>query len=304
MSTITNHPDHGYDEMVAVIRHSFARAAGNPIFTTDASGLFDAFLNGLPPEHRQHYKCRACERFFNNYGGLIWLNENGHPRTVMLPEGLGWSVPDFFVHAAAEMEYLILNAKITGVFLHRGDMLGEPATADSKRGVTWTHFHAPNPAPFSSPVHSAEQRMAELRQEHGMICAGLLKYRAPVVEQALALLVTGQLYRGERVLPTAQWLHELHAQVAGMARATRDNLIWRAAALAPTGFAHFSTGALSVLLDCLKAGTLFENLKEQWQRVMATENYMRAKAAPAAGNIQHAEKLAQALGFELSLQRR
>ena len=65
----------GYEELLECIRRSFAEAAkkdgSEPLFRTDANGLYDLFLNNLPAEARQHYNCNACRSFVNHYGGLV-----------------------------------------------------------------------------------------------------------------------------------------------------------------------------------------------------------------------------------------
>jgi hypothetical protein len=49
----------GYESFLASLCAHFGErtASSPPLFETTAEGLFEAFLGGLAPEHRQHYTC-------------------------------------------------------------------------------------------------------------------------------------------------------------------------------------------------------------------------------------------------------
>ena len=58
--------DDGYPQLLKSIRKNFNAAVYNtnePLFLTDAFGLYDLFLANLHAEARQHYNCRACRSF-------------------------------------------------------------------------------------------------------------------------------------------------------------------------------------------------------------------------------------------------
>lgn len=64
--------DPSYSEFERLIANRVASLRG-PLFTTNADGLFDAYLSGIPEERRQHYNCQCCKRFITNYGGLVTI---------------------------------------------------------------------------------------------------------------------------------------------------------------------------------------------------------------------------------------
>ena len=76
----------GYEQFLASVRAAFEKNMQedkSPLFTTDATDLFDLFLENLPADARQHYTCRACRRFVDTYGGLVRIDENGTKTPAM-----------------------------------------------------------------------------------------------------------------------------------------------------------------------------------------------------------------------------
>ena len=58
----TQRENDGYRELLAGIRRSFDEAVRDgeePLFTTNATGLYDMILSALPAQARQHYDCNA-----------------------------------------------------------------------------------------------------------------------------------------------------------------------------------------------------------------------------------------------------
>src|SRR5438045_2300863 len=84
--------DNDYASFERLIAARVADATG-PLFTTDAEKLFDAYLAGIPEPARQHYRCAACRRFLERYGGLVKIADDGCTEAVLW--GLA-DVPPFF----------------------------------------------------------------------------------------------------------------------------------------------------------------------------------------------------------------
>jgi hypothetical protein len=55
----------------------------SPLFTTDAAGLWDAYLASFPEGERQFHNCNACRHFVERYGGLVRISENGETTSAM-----------------------------------------------------------------------------------------------------------------------------------------------------------------------------------------------------------------------------
>lgn len=288
----------GYLDFLESIRQRFINetAVNPPLFTTSASGLFDAFLDALPAEARQHYTCSACRRFVERYGGLVTISPDGAAVSVMW----GDDAPAFFQPSIAAIRRLIRKASVTGVFLSEEAVWGEPITGE------WRHMAVTPSRPAYGP---SGQRMAQKREDFKMLLAGLAEFPLPVVEAALNLLRTESLYRSEKVLGVAEWLYKLHVACVACAEAKsekiRRNLIWQAVATAPAGFCHVRSTMIGTLLEDIAAGTLpFAEISRRFASKMNPTIYQRPQAAPAAGNIAQAEKIVADLGLERALHRR
>lgn len=288
----------GYEQFLSQVKANFAtvaKRASGVTFTTNAANLFELFLRALPEDARQHYTCNSCRSFFNHFGGLVTIGPNGN----LTP--LAWSgaeFPDFFRPAVYVLWRSVEMAKVTGVFYTKEATLGHPVTGE------WHHLHAAAPAVFMSTAKEPHQASAEKSEEYRMLRAAMAEYTPQNVMDAIALLKSGNLYRPERVLPTAEWLKDLYHKTAGEKNERKDNLVWLAVATAPAGFAHFKGGVLGTLLDDVKAGLPFSAIKARFDSKMDAGNYQRAQVAPDAGNIEQAERIVNQLGIAPSLARR
>lgn len=305
VSTDSHHDGDGYEAFLEGIRATFAeRTKGRaPLFTTDAARLFELFLGALPPERRQHYACNACRRFVDRFGGLVTIADDGSRTPVMWS---GERAPRFFADAIGAMSRAVGAAKVTGVFLSDERAWGMPQNR-SPKGI-WHHMHA-LPAKGlvfrSTALRNASQAMAEKHEEHGMLCRALAEFPIAVVEQAVALLTTGNLTRSEKHLEMAKWLHGLHAARGATKRADiRDALTWRAVATAPAGWCHVRSGMIGTLLEDVQAGLPFDEIKRRHDEKMDPIKYLRPQAAPTAGAIAQAEKVVAALRSAGALDRR
>lgn len=320
-ATITE-ADEGYDLLERLIADRMASTPG-PWFTTDATGLWEAYLDGIPAEQRQHYTCRCCRNFIERYGGLAVIDDKG------VHDPLVWTYDQvakfpFFADSINSLGVVVKKAKVTGVFRSSEKMLGTPQTAVSLRtniytgktpkyaGHTWTHLHGLNPTPYqATAVKNAGQAMAEKVEDYGVLCRGLADYSVAELTQAVRVLEADAVSRPEKTLGIASWFLGLQKQIQSLPgwrphsipRGT-FNLIWRAVATAPLGFCHVRNTVLATLLDDVKAGLPFDTISHKWQQKMHPLQYQRPQAAPSGGQLDAAEALVKKLGLERSLLRR
>jgi hypothetical protein len=299
--------DVAYSALVAQVGGAFGLDA-DPLFTTDAEQLWDAFLGGLPEGRRQHYTCRACRTFVERFGGLVTIDG----QTGALASPL-WNATDgastFFVGAVTAMRFLVLRARVTGVFLSNERVWGTPHNASPKSPTgTWNHLFAiPHPHILhrETPVATYGQAMAEKVQDHHMLKRGLAEFPIELVRQAYTLLSTGALYRSERCIGIAKWLLDLHEAISPLKNTRhRDNLVWRAVATAPAGFCHIRTTMISTLLEDLAAGKAFADIKRAFDAKMNPLEYQRPQAAPSDGQLAAAEAVVAKLNAAGALARR
>ena len=298
--------DDQYQALLGTMRSRFAgaTAALAALFTTDATGLFDAFLMALPADRRQHYTCNACRRFVDRFGGLVAISADGRTTPVLWDPD---AAPPFFRASVLVVARLVARAKVSGMFLTSERTWGLPQNKSEKAPFLWKHM-AVTPAPAlvfkATPLLTAEQKIAERREEYGMLCRGLAEFPVEVVRQAHTLLTTGQLFRSEKCINVAKWLLDLHEARETAKGAQRDNLTWSAVAVAPAGFCHVRSGMIGTLLEDVQAGLPFADIRAKFDAKMDPLKYQRPQAAPSAGNIAQAEKVMASLGSAGALARR
>ena len=275
------------------------RGSDQPLFTTDATGLWEAYLESFPPSRRQHHNCNACRRFVERFGGLVTIDSQGKTEPFVWDV---FQIPGEYREAFNTLFSIVKQACVTGVFLSPVPVLGEPLT-----GV-WRHMAAriPDSRVYRSRALTAGQAMAEKVQDYETVWRALGEWDSRVLDQAVSILESDALSRSEKVLGSVKWLRDLEAKIRSMPSTShrRRNTVWRWVAEAPAGFCHPRASMAGTLLDDLAAGKPFEEVKRAFNAKMHPAQYQRPQAPPAAGNIAQAEALVAKLGIERSLERR
>lgn len=292
--------DGGFPRLLELTRNQFAAIAGTdrPLFKTGAADLFTAFLDGLPPRLRQHYTCSCCRRFINRFGGLVAVGDDGVTSTALWPEP--GAVPETFSASMEALRKRVHEAKITGVFLTKEAEIGTAVTGE------WNHLAVAIPADrrHRNLVTTAGQLSAEKTQDLQTLRRGLDEFPAATAMKALEYLTSGSMYRSDKAEAVIHWLLGLHEMRSCTSGERQENLLWVAVAKAPAGFCHVRSGMVGTLLEDITANLPFDAIKERWATKMSPSNYMRAQAAPAAGNIAQAEKIVATLNAAGALERR
>lgn len=289
-----------YPEFSDAVKNRFNSMVrgGKKLFTTNAIGLFEAYIENLPSEAQQHYTCNTCKNFIRKYGGLVTISDNGETESVLWNEN---EVPVFFTESVKAMKKLVMQARVNRVFLSDFETLGKPVAGE------WKHLsvNLPNELIHRSKLLTAGQSMAEKLEDFKMLMNALNDYPVDVVEQAVVLLKTESLYRSEKCLGVAEWfkgLHDRRNQVKNSIH--KENLVWLAVATAPVGYCHIRSSMIGTLLDDIASGMTFESVSRRFAEKMHPLKYQRPQAAPSAGNIAQAEKIVEKLGIQKSLIRR
>lgn len=296
---VISHADSGDDGYPELERLVAARVAGHagPLFRTNRGpGLFWAFLDELPKPRRQHYNCSACRKFIERYGVAVTVSESGEARTLLWEPG---GVPAFFAEAVARLRGGVLGGRVCGVLLSKEETWGTPVTGE------WTHLSGtPPPAiVFRDPLKSAFQKEAEFVESYGILQRGLAEFPAAAVEQAVRVLEADALDRSEKTLGIAKWLLALHRSLDGAKGLRRDNLVWRAVALAPPGWCNVRSTMVGTLLEDVVSGLDFDAISRRWAAKMHPLRYQRPVTLKA-GNVERAERVIAELGSAGALARR
>lgn len=269
--------------------------SGQPLFKTSTQDLFSVYLDTLPQEDRQYHNCSCCRHFINRFGGLVTISDDGVISSVM------WEVeeaPAYYRAVVTALRNKVNRAGVVSPFLSSDEEWGDFQTGQ------WTHFavRQPRSARFFSKLLTAGQKMAEKREDFKNVSRAMSEFTKPMVAQALKLCQTDSLYRSEKVLGNAQWLHDLYEKMekASMSR----NVLWKEVALAPAGFCHVRSSMIGTLLDDIASGMDYDDVARRFKEKMHPLQYQRPQAAPAAGSIKRAEEIVEKLGIAKSLERR
>jgi len=291
----------GYPDFLESIQNNFERPG--KLFRTDAVGLFGAFLAGLPKGARQHYNCRTCQKFVDDFGGLVRIDQfiddfGGLVRidsvhvSALWGDGLGSEVgtPKFFRQSVLNMMKLIDRANITGVFFSDEWVLGWVKKGGFHHMATTILPGNENLSP--DRTSTARQLEAEKAEDFLSLCRALEEYSLETVQTAGQVLTSGHLYRSEKAKARVDWLLGLKLQIMETKnRKLQNNMIWAAVASAPAGWCHVKSSIVGSLLDDIKSGMSFVTIQNRWEMKLDPTRYLRPQAAPDAGNIQQAEKV-------------
>lgn len=298
--TPEDRPYDNYHMLELGIKKSFKEVVdlNVPLFTTSVENLYDIFLANLPEEGRQYYNCNACRNFVNRYGNIVYVSGGG----MIFPAMWNFKCPDFFSEAYYAVRKAISNSKIKGVFIPESKKLGIPRTND------WTHMHVevPKKIIYKNKLKTADQEIAEKKEDFRMLMRALQNYKLSTVETAVNLLRSDTLYRGEKTLGIAEWFLEVKKIFDAGYRMpnNKSNLIWVKVATAPVGFCHISSSMIGTLLDDIEAGYDYNDINRRFDEKMNPTKYQRPQAAPSVGNVRRAEEIIAKLGLENSLKRR
>jgi hypothetical protein len=272
---------------------------GGRLYTTDVGDLFETYLAAFPEDIRQHHNCHACRAFLNSFGGLVTIDGGGEKASPLWDPS---EAPEPYVGPVRAILSRVTVAKVTGVFFPRKRQLGSPLAGG------WTHLAAMLPGSclgLHSETLAPGQAEAEKQEDMKNLSRALGEFTQDALDQAVQVLRSEALYRSEKLLGAAEWLAGLQKMRSETKdREVRNNLFWRAVALAPAGFCHPRSGMLGTLLEDIEAHLPFDEIKRRFDEKMHPLQYQRPQAAPTAGAIAQAEKLVEQMGIAASLKRR
>ena len=268
--------------------------AHQQLFTTDAAGLWEAYLASIPEETRQSNNCGHCRTFIERFGHLVTLDERGKPRSPFWQEHLASRENSASVQ---RLRGMVEKAHVNGVFLSSAPVWGTPVS-----GV-WKHLavRVPKDRLFQPRLLNARQKMAEHLEHHRCLNVALDEFKVGLLEQARRVLQADALTRSEKFIGGVEWLI---ARQRERKQPHGDNLLWKAVASAPAGFCTPRSSMIGTLLEDLAAGLPFETVKKKFDDKMHPLQYQRPQAAPTAGNIKQAEEAIARLGLAPALERR
>lgn len=290
-----------YAYLAAMRQHFSEKVNGQTLLfrvDVEADKLWDAYLMGFRPELRQEHNCNCCRAFIKNYGNVVLIDKRGN----IVSPFWGAKVDSDHAKAFENLNVLVMQAKVSGVFLSSETTWGTIKNFDRVRGLVWEHLAVMPPAAlvYRSRTVSAGQAMAYKRQEYDGLKRAFDEFSKETVEQALALANSGALRRAELVKPALQWFQKAISSVPH----SDSNLLWPVVASAPAGMCFIRSGLAGSLMQDIADGLSANDVKRRYEDKADPSQYQRAQVAPSAGNIQQAEQLVKKLGLETALIRR
>lgn len=291
--------DMQYETMIMTMQRRVIEsvAAGEKLFTTNSDSLFGAYLAGLPLDLLQYHLCSCCNSFLNRYGGLVTIDEEGRTHPLLWPEE-----PEFGVYnlSVDRMRHLVKTSPVTGVFLSSKEVLG----IRSSGGFHHFAVGLPPEARYRSETLTDGQAKAAKREDLAILMRGLSGFRSIHIDQAVGLLETDQVYRGEKLLGAAQFLQKARHIFDLHTGNVRRNLLWRMVASAPPGYCRPQTTMIGTIVDDIAKGKSAVQILAAVREKMDPLQYQRPTAAPKDGAITAAEKLVEQMGLTSALRRR
>lgn len=274
----------------------------------------------FPTGKRQHYNCNTCKRFLQKYGTLVRIDKD-YASVPILWDDLRDYLPPLFQRSVGLMWQRVECAEVNGVFLFSEEEWGtlytkghiwspqdSQGTRHSIGRTTWSHLSGtPNRnLLFRNPLKSAEQMMAEKRENYLMLCRAISEIPTEAIVQAIRVLEADVVDRGEKTLGIAKWFLDLKTRKDALqGHGRRHNFLWDSVAKAPPGFCHIRSSMIGTLLEDIIKGLPFEEIKRKWDAKMHPLRYQRPIVSTLKeGNIKQANEIISKLGAEGSLSRR
>lgn len=296
-----------FDGMLKTFRERLL--ADVPAFTTDADPdhLWSQYLHAIPSDVRHTYVCRCCEHFIKRYGGLAYIGESG----ALIP--VFWSGPSDDLSFAFDLLREYVSARnVTGQFLTTDIVIGTQTSREKSTGlVTWTHLHGVVGAAQKVRVPargSLDGVVATKLHNFENVWRAYKEFKHETVLQAVTILRSDAIYRGERALGPGEFLLSVYEDLNSSAKPrderSRKHRLWHFVATAPDGFCHPRSSMIGTLLEDLEGGVSVVNAKKKFTAKMHPLQYQRPQAPAKDGNIKASQKLIDDLGLAPAFKRR
>lgn len=227
-------PQIAYNRFVASLQSAFSAVAPvNPMLRVRTDGLYDAYIKAVPGR-----KCAGCRKFFDEYGGAVYVNNTTGRVTSALWNGAG--IPAEYAEAAEALCELCEIRPVVGVFSTYATHLCDKSF---KAGSGHMHMYGPHRLNQDAELYGTFDAVSNCVKHTSLATATI----------ALGVLRT---VGGERVKPMLRkvsWLvAHLRRTVNIRDSERRHNLLWYDMAAEQEELFHEGHGALSMLLRNLE----------------------------------------------------
>ena len=289
------------DQFPALLKYTervWKDAKDKILLKVDGEGLDEIFLSNMSDNLRQEYNCNCCKSFLRRYGGVVEVDDKGKVHSLLWA---GDNIPAHFEKAVKALKEEVEKRQVVKVFLYSDSILG----INSCNG--WAHLYIVNHKKHSGTL-TAGQKAAEHRENKNTLSNALEYYTEETLSNASALLSSGTFRRAEKGSDRVDWLvgikNRIKNRIKNKAPEAINNLLFRYAFSAPSGWCSVKSSVIGPLLDAIQEGKSVEAIKAIWEANTSAETYMHSTVAPTENQVQLAEKQVEALGITESLLRR
>jgi hypothetical protein len=265
--------------------------------------LHDTYIAAFQPEHRQYHTCHCCRTFLRLAGDFVTVDANGKLIALFWNEEL---VSDYFKPIVKAMREKVESARIDHVVLRPeyNTEIGNTSAGGFNHFATSFRRGAALGSLKSAKGHKElSSQQLESKQDFAILSSTVLAHSEEVVELAIKLFETDeQLKNYPKYVEHLKWLQDLRVRLKANPAGKR-NLLWVEATTQPMARVRYANTVLGEYLTNLVAENA-ESAKKAFLKMVDPRDYMRPKAAPTAGNIQHAESVVAKLNIAKSLERR
>lgn len=272
---------------------------GPKLFFTDSKNLSTTYRKGFPEAEQQHHNCTCCRNFFNRFGAMVFIDENGKSVPALWDSSV---VPEEYRASVAALEKRVGNTAVLGIFYTPFDKWGEAVTpvfeeGTNKQLANWTHHTAPVVAECVVVEEQIGTLQGIFNTDTDCLVEAVNRYSLSNI--ALAITSLSPLRGVEKYVKQLEWLHGVVKRAKDLNDNAKRNLVMREVSLLEDRqWSRIATNVLgNTFLDLIQRGRSIEQALKSFLTQIDPENYRQQTAAPTEGNIKVTQDIFADLGL-------
>lgn len=294
-----------YDLLLSGMQQTFLTVVrtAKHVFKSDVSNLFDIYLENIPEEARQYYKCNKCRLFLNRFGSIVIGDEKtGELKSLLWCNDLvkDTTMP-IFENAIKAMQEAVEKAPIKRLFLSDIGTLGTPQSNG--------HIH------FSLDVRdiysiktkqdkTASKLMQDAENDYDRFKIALDTYSIETIQRALHLLKTEYVFRSTKFQSLVEKFLEIKIDIeATKNEKVKNNIIRLNAIILPEGVKYIKKTVIGEMMDDLASDMSIDDVKRRFNSKV-DDGYQRPTEAASRNSMNDCEVYLGEHGLVTALERR
>lgn len=263
--------------------------------------LNQVYLGSLTDE-RQYHTCSCCSSFLKHFGSLVTIDSAGETHSAVW-DASTFPQENFYYPFVKNIQAVVERGNVTGA--HRNSKL---IWGDFVKG-NFEHFalQAPLSLVYKEVKLTDRRKQAELLEDYVRMAKAFASptFSIENLNRLIQLFNAETLPNDEIIKGVGYWLHSTATERAEATDSRiKKNLLWRAIATAPAGFAHAPSTTVNTVLEDLKVSLPINDIKAKYAALTRADRHRRPTTAPSDGAIDETEKLVDKLGLAPAFRRR